>query len=166
MWQITTLETWQVLFFVMQCFLVHVGTAGMALWALQTFSVDKLRNLLLQLTLITINIYWTSTWMWIFPLRLCTTKRNITKTVKILHFAFDTGSVLEGRMQELQWIKPSDSDAVCLINSVLIGLSEFLLTHINIHHHLQLHAATLWQWCDSIHQNGWMNHFLFTQLNK
>ncbi len=68
MWQITTLMTWQMLFF-LQCILVHVGTAWTAVRAGQTQKTrlslsikHKLRNLLLQLTTVTINIDWTSTW--------------------------------------------------------------------------------------------------------
>ncbi len=51
-----------------QCIMVHVGTARMAVSARQTQKIQlslsvqhELRNLLLQLTTVTISINWTST---------------------------------------------------------------------------------------------------------
>ncbi len=63
--------------FMMQCILEHVGTARKAMWAEQLRQVScrflnsTNRNLLLQLTTITINIDLTSTWEAVgFPFKI------------------------------------------------------------------------------------------------
>ncbi len=153
---ITTLETWQVLFFVMQCILVNVGTARWAVWAGQLRKLSFLcqystnwGTYCFKLTTITINIDWTSTWKGVdFPF-------NVWHFDKLLKLWPDNSLLIESYTNHFS------SNLTCnMLQKIYISIINKFFKP----------AGTSWQTVASLRrpceQNRTDNHTMYTAFSK